>query len=110
MASPKIDTTEKAKEKIVDNLLVLHTKICNEGDVYSIMDFTKYLFKLLEKRGKNSNILSRKAIYADRSLRQWQNPKKRNQEAMRELLQRAPGNVGSIKRTIKKAARRGGGG
>lgn len=57
MASPKIDTTEKAKEKIVDNLLVLHTKICNEGDVYSIMDFTRYLFKLLEKRGKKFEYL-----------------------------------------------------
>ncbi len=57
MASPKIDTTEKAKEKIVDNLLVLHTKICNEGDVYSVMDFTKYLFKLLDKRGKKFEYL-----------------------------------------------------
>ena len=49
----KVDVTKCQEEKILDNLILLHTRLCEKSDnAYAIMDFTQYVRKLLKKRGE----------------------------------------------------------
>ena len=49
----KIDVTKCQEEKILDNLILLHTRLCEEGgNVYDVIELTKYLKKLLKSKGK----------------------------------------------------------
>lgn len=49
----QIDRTKNAEDDVLGNLLRLHRKVCEEeSDVKAAIQLTKYLNRLLKKRGK----------------------------------------------------------
>lgn len=49
-----VDITKRRREKIFDNLLELHTRICEESkSLRDVLDFSKALLGMLKKQGAN---------------------------------------------------------
>ena len=52
-----IELTRQREDEILDNLIELHSKLCEEsGNVYDVIELTKYLRKLLKKQDKRFNV------------------------------------------------------
>lgn len=48
-----VDIAEQQEEKILNNLVELHTMICKDpANTHAVIELTKFLSKLLKKRGK----------------------------------------------------------
>lgn len=54
-----VDITKQRESELLDNLIKLHGKLCEEGgNVYDVIELTKYLNKLLKKQDKRFNMFS----------------------------------------------------
>lgn len=48
----KVDRSEIRQNQLIENLMTLHGKFCDQGEIFEAMELTLFLQKQLKKRGK----------------------------------------------------------